>query len=305
MGTPEFALPTLETLAKGAGFSVEAVFTQPDRPKGRGRRLTPPPVKIMAESFKIPLFQPVRASNKDSGAILKEIAPEYLVVVAYGQLLSKEVLEIPSRAPVNLHASLLPRWRGAAPIHRAILAGDKVTGVCSMLMEETLDTGDVLMSTRTDITEEDTFLTLHDRLARIGGAIMEQTLKAYHHLGIEPLQQNEHETTYAPKVAPGDLLINWTLPAKIVSRRIRGMSPFPGAFTLHSGKKIKLLMAKVIEEFTGDPGVILDIGKKGITVSCGDGAVLITELKPPGKGAMSAHAYSLGHQVKPGDRFCE
>ncbi|MBI5816464.1 MAG: methionyl-tRNA formyltransferase [Nitrospinae bacterium] len=305
MGTPDFSVPTLEALIGHPKFRVDAVVTQPDRPKGRGKKLTPSPVKQIAIGHGIPVLQPEKTREPENVARLSEIKPDYIVVVAYGQILPLSILQIPRLLPVNLHASLLPRWRGAAPIHRAFLAGDTVTGVCVMIMAEGLDTGDVLSRRKTEITEEDTAGRLHDRLARTGAVLMAETLVEYAGGGIVPERQDGSLATYAAKLGHADFIIDWTGPAESVSRKIRGLSPFPGAMTSLGGKIIKPLFAKVAarEGTLGEPGAALGVSGDGISVACGAGSVVITELKPEGKPAMAAHAFTLGHKVCVGDKF--
>ncbi len=305
MGTPDFATPTLRALMEHPAFSVEAVVTQPDKPKGRGKKLTSSPVKQVAIKHKIPLLQPIKASEPKNIEALTKIRPDYIVVVAYGQILPQSILEIPQVAPVNLHASLLPRWRGAAPINRAIIAGDDITGVCAMIMEAGLDTGDLLSCTETKITENDTAGSLHDRLAITGANLMPKALVDYANKNVKQRKQDNTKATYAKKLTPNEFLIDWTTSAKEVSCKVRGFSPFPGARALLNGKKITLLFVRQIKDVAkrGEPGEILSITKGGIEVVCGKGSVLITELKPEGKGRMPAHSFTLGTKVSLGDRF--
>jgi len=302
MGTPDFAVPTLRALARDQRFAVTLVVSQPDKPKGRGRKLAPTPVKSTALEHGIPVIQPAKARAPEPVERIAAESPHYIVVVAYGQILPLSILEIPSFLPVNLHASLLPRWRGAAPIHRALLAGDRVTGVCSMLMEEGLDTGDTLMCQSAEITDRDTAGDLHDRLALMGADLMTQTLTDYTDGKILPRKQDSIQATYAPKLAREEFVIDWTASAEEVSRKIRGLAPFPGAVTLHAGVSIKPLFCHLSTTGAGGgAGEILGVSGEGITVACGRGAVVITLLKPEGKGVMAARAYTLGHEVKAGD----
>jgi methionyl-tRNA formyltransferase len=302
MGTPDFAVPTLTALVGHPAFTLVAVVTQPDKPRGRGKKLAPSPVKAAALERNIPVLQPVRAREPETVARLTELAPDYLVVVAYGQILPKEILSIPRLAPVNLHASLLPRWRGAAPIHRAFLAGDAITGACAMVMEEGLDTGPTLLCEQTSITDADTVGALHDRMAVSGGALMVRALLAYRDGAIEPRPQNDADATYAAKLTPADFAVDWAAPAEVVSRTIRGLSPYPAAVTKLGGKTIKPLFARVTDG-AGSPGEVLAVTRDGITVACGSGAVIVTSLKPEGKPIMSAHAFTLGHSLPPDSRF--
>ncbi|MDH5510338.1 MAG: methionyl-tRNA formyltransferase [Nitrospinota bacterium] len=302
MGTPDFALPTLVALAEDQRFAVTLAVSQPDKPKGRGRKLSPTPVKLAAMEHDIPVIQPAKARAPEAVERIAAENPDYIVVVAYGQILPLSILEIPALIPVNLHASLLPRWRGAAPIHRALLAGDQVTGVCSMLMEEGLDTGDILLCQKTEITDMDTTGALHDRLAQTGATLMTRTLAGYAEGKITPRKQDSGQATYAPKLAKEEFVIDWSASAEEVSRKIRGLAPFPGAVTFHGGLSIKPLSCHLSTARAGGrPGEIQGVSGEGITVACGAGAVVITHLKPEGKGAMAAHAYTLGHGIKAGE----
>jgi methionyl-tRNA formyltransferase len=305
MGTPDFAVPTLKSLMGDSSFRVEAVVTQPDKPRGRGKKLSPSPVKAVAVDAGIPVLQPVKARDPENVQRLTDIAPDYIVVVAYGQILPVSILTIPKIAPVNLHASLLPRWRGAAPIHRAILAGDTVTGVCAMLMAEGLDTGDVISREETPISDDDTVGALHDRLATIGAELIARTLLEFRNGGITPQKQDDAMATYARKLTVEEFGVDFHLPANEVSRKIRGLSPYPGAVTHLNGAAVKPLFARVAEKggVLGEPGVVLTLSAEGITVACGEGAVVITQVKPENRSAMTAHAYTLGHRVKKGERF--
>lgn len=305
MGTPDFAVPTLKALIGNPAFRVEAVVTQPDKPRGRGKKLSASPVKEVADAAGIPVLQPIKAREPENVQRLADISPDYIVVVAYGQILPVSILSIPKIAPINLHASLLPRWRGAAPIHRAILEGDTVTGVCAMIMAEGLDTGDVLSRVETPISHDDTVGTLHDRLAEIGAGLIAKTLLDYRNGGITPQKQDDALATYARKLSVEEFGVDFRLPANEVSRKIRGLSPYPGAVTHLNGSAVKPLFARVMETggLLGAPGVVLALSPEGITVACGEGAVVITQVKPENKSAMTAHAYTLGHRVKEGDGF--
>ncbi len=302
MGTPTFAVPTLETLADHPAFDIRAVVTQPDRPKGRGKKLLPSPVKEAALARNIPLLQPEKARAPEAIDAIAAHHPDYLVVVAYGQILPPALLAVPRLLPVNLHGSILPQWRGAAPIHRSFLAGDRETGVCAMVMAEGLDTGDVLQCATTPIGDDDTVGLLHDRLATIGAPLMIEALLAYADGKITPQPQDGAKATYAAKLTGADFVIDWSASATVVSRTVRGLSPYPAAVTTLAGKSIKPLFARRVDG-SGSPGEVVAVTKEGITVACGHGAVLITELKPEGKGAMSAHAFTLGRPLSPGERF--
>jgi len=304
MGTPDFAIPPLRALIDHNRFNLLAVVTQPDRPKGRGKKLAISPVKKLALDNSITVYQPEKVREPETVDAIKSLKPDYLVVVAYGQILPLPILEIPKLAPVNLHASLLPKYRGAAPIHRAILEGETITGVCAMLMEEGLDTGAVLACRKTEIKSDDTVGKVHDRLAAIGAVLMVETLIDFKEGAITPEKQDAARATYAKKLAKSEFKIVWEQTSDEVSRRIRGLSPFPGAATTFKNEIVKPLFAKAISGDSGDaPGVIQSITKKGVTVSCGRGSVLVTEIKPGGKRAMEAHAFTLGRDAQVGDIF--
>ena len=282
MGTPQFAVNPLKALHDDPAFSVELVVTNPDRRKGRGRKFLPTPVKEMSQSLGLPLFQPVKAKDEECVKRLTEIAPDFLVVVAYGQILPLSILNIPKIAPVNLHASLLPRWRGAAPIERAFIEGDKITGVCAMLMEEGLDTGDLLMCEEILIKDNDNGQTLKNRMSDVGSKLLAKALSAHYDGSVAPQKQKDENAIYAAKLTPADFVVDWSLPSTKVSCHIRALSPSPGAVTTLSGAKIKPLSCKVTQG-KGVPAEILSVTKEGITVACKDGAVLVAELKPEGK----------------------
>ncbi|MDH4183766.1 MAG: methionyl-tRNA formyltransferase [Nitrospinota bacterium] len=304
MGTPDFAVPTLRGLIADGRYQVTLVVSQPDKPKGRGQKMIATPVKAAALEHGVPVIQPVKARNPESVAAIAAEKPDFIVVVAYGQILPLSILSIPRLGPVNLHASLLPRWRGAAPIHRAFLAGDTITGACAMIMEEGLDTGPTLACRKTEITDEDTTGRLHDRLALSGAVLMTETLAEFAAGNLTPRPQDSSLATHAAKLTKQDFIIDWTQTAHEVSLKIRGLSPFPGAVTGLHGKSIKPLFCKMAKAgLSSGPGQVVAIGEEGITVACGSGAVTITELKPEGKAAMAAHAFTLGHDIKIGDVF--
>jgi len=302
MGTPDFALPTLRALSDDPGFDVVHVVTQPDKPKGRGRKMGESAVKKFAGERGISASQPRKAGDEDHVAALEILRPDLLVVVAYGQLLPPAILGLPKVAPVNLHASILPRWRGAAPIHRAFLEGDETTGVSAMIMGQGLDTGDVISVSRTRIRNEDTVGILHDRLAVMGAELITATLPDFINGKLKPIRQDHSKATYARKLDKYEFTIDWSMPAVKVDRVIRGLSPFPGAVTSINGDQIKPLFSKVAEGKTGHkPGVVLSVVHEGLEISCGRGSVFITHLKPAGGKAMSAHAFCMGRRVREGN----
>jgi len=298
MGTPEFACDTLQGLID-AGVELVGVFTQPDRPKGRGNKLTPPPVKVLAEQHGIPVFQPQRLRRPEAVEEVRRLRPDLVVVVAYGQILPQEVLEIPPHGCINVHASLLPKYRGAAPINKAILDGERETGITTMLMDVGLDTGDMLVRRSLAIGPDETAGELHDRLARLGRETMEETLRRLCAGELRPEQQDDALTCYAPMLKKEDGQIDWRLPARDVHNRVRGLSPWPGAFTSFAGEVLKLAATRVVDG-KGTPGTVLATGKDGVVVACGEGAVSVGALQLPGKRMLPAGDFLRGTDLAVG-----
>jgi len=296
MGTPDFAVPSLCALA--ARHDIARVYTQPPRRAGRGRAPRPSPVQRAAEELGLSVAVPERLQG-EAVADFAGLDLDAAVVVAYGQILPETALDAPRHGCLNLHASLLPRWRGAAPIQRAIMAGDRETGVCAMQMEAGLDTGPVLACERTAITCEDTAATLHERLAALGAALMLRVLDALAAGQITPVPQPVQGVTYARKIDKAEARVDWTRPAEAVSAQIRGLSPDPGAWCTIGGERIKLLMARV-EPGEGPPGTVLD---DALLVACGTGAVRLTRLQRPGRAAMPAEAFQRGFALAKGTRL--
>lgn len=280
MGTPAFSVRALEALVE-AGHDVVCAYTQPPRPAGRGKRPRPSPVQLRAEGLGIPVRHPVTLKTADVQVEFAALGADIAVVVAYGLILPQAVLDAPARGCVNIHASLLPRWRGAAPIHRAVMAGDAQTGVCIMQMEAGLDTGPVLLRGATPIAADETTGDLHDRLAALGGRLVVDALARLD--GLTPQPQPADGVSYAAKIDKAEARINWTRPAVEVDRLIRGLSPFPGAWCDVSGERVKLLRSSVTEG-SGAPGTHLG----GFEVACGDGAVQIVQAQRSGKRPMAA-----------------
>ncbi len=279
MGTPDFSVPALEAIH--ALHKVVCVYTQPPRPAGRGKKDRPSPVQAKAAALGLPVRHPVSLKTPEAQAEFAALGADVAVVVAYGLILPQAVLDAPAKGCLNIHASLLPRWRGAAPIHRAIMAGDAETGIAIMQMEAGLDTGPVLLAERTPIGVEDTTADLHDRLAAMGGRLI---VEALDRLGtLSPVPQPEDGVTYAAKIDKAEALVDWSRPAEEVDRLIRGLSPFPGAWTEIGGERVKLLRSRRAAG-SGAPGEILG----GFTVACGNGAVEVTEAQREGKKAMAA-----------------
>ncbi|MEM0936502.1 MAG: methionyl-tRNA formyltransferase [Pseudomonadota bacterium] len=279
MGTPAFSVPALEALV-AAGHEVLCVYTQPPRPAGRGRKPRPSPVQSRAEALGLPVRHPSSLRPDAEKAAFAALGAELAVVVAYGLLLPRAVLDAPTHGCLNIHASLLPRWRGAAPIHRAVLAGDAETGVCIMQMEAGLDTGPVLVRRTTPITDEDTTGDLHDRLSALGAEAIVATLADL--VALMPEAQSESGVTYADKVDKAEARIDWTRTSDEIARQIRGLSPFPGAWCLVGEERLKLLRARAVAG-EGAPGAVLH----GFVVACGRGAVEITEGQRAGKRPMA------------------
>ncbi|MBN2645062.1 MAG: methionyl-tRNA formyltransferase [Desulfuromonadaceae bacterium] len=304
MGTPEFALPTLQGLID-AQVRLVGVFTQPDRPKGRGNKLTPPPVKELAAEHGIPVFQPERLRRPEAVEQLKRLSPELIVVVAYGQILPKEVLDIPRYGCINVHASLLPRHRGASPINKAILDGDPTTGVTTMLMDVGLDTGDMLVKKSLPILPNETAGQLHDRLSRLGREAMEETLARLCMGTLSPQKQEDSYSTYAPLLKKEDGLIDWTQPATRLHNQVRGLDPWPGAYSFWDGQLLKIAESRLVTDRSGDPGLVLEASEAGVLVACGEGALCLHQLQLPGKKRLGAGEFLRGCALRAGSRLAE
>ena len=288
MGTPDFSVPALRAIA--AQHEVVAVYTQPPRPAGRGQQPRPSPVQTCAEALGLPVRHPVSLRTPEAQAEFVALGADVAVVVAYGLILPQPVLDAPRMGCLNIHASLLPRWRGAAPIHRAILAGDAETGVCIMQMEAGLDTGPVLLRAATPIGAEETTADLHDRLSAMGAGLILQALDHLPDLTPEP--QPDAGVTYAQKIDKAEARIDWTAPAAEVDRRIRALSPFPGAWCEMGGERVKLLRSRMAPGH-GAPGQVL----QGLTIACGTGAVEITEAQRPGRKPVAGAEFLKGFDL--------
>ncbi|MCH2166393.1 MAG: methionyl-tRNA formyltransferase [Oceanicola sp.] len=286
MGTPDFSVPALDALV-AAGHELCCVYTQPPRPAGRGKKDRPSPVHLRAEALGIPVRHPARLRDPVDQAEFAALQADVAVVVAYGLILPQPVLDAPRLGCLNIHASLLPRWRGAAPIHRAIMAGDTETGVCIMQMEAGLDTGPVLLRLSLPISPQDTTGALHDRLSALGAAGITQALSQLDSLAPDP--QPDVGVTYAEKIDKAEAQVDWTRSAVEIDRQIRGLSPFPGAWTMAGDTRIKLLSSRVVAG-SGAPGAVL----QGLTIACGDGAVEILRAQRPGKKAAEAEIFLNG-----------
>jgi methionyl-tRNA formyltransferase len=298
MGSPAFALPTLEGLIE-AGHHIACVYSQPPRPAGRGKQERATPVHAFAERLGLEVRTPRGLKNAEEQAAFAALNLDIIIVVAYGLILPKPILKAAKHGALNLHASLLPRWRGAAPIQRAIMAGDRVTGVQVMRMEEALDTGPVLASAETPIELEDTAATLHDRLAALGASLMRATLENLERGEVVETPQSAHGVTYAHKIAPTETRIDWTRPAREVDFMIRGLSPAPGAWFEFEGARVKVLHARLAQG-AGSPGQALD---DNLLVACGEGAVRLLAVQREGRGPLAADEFLRGQPVPAGARL--
>ena len=296
LGTPEFSVAALDALVDG-GHEVAAVYTQPPRPAGRGKKDRPSAVQARAEAIGLEVRYPVSLKGSDEQAAFVALDADVAVVVAYGLILPQAILDAPKRGCLNIHASLLPRWRGAAPIHRAIMAGDTETGVCIMQMEAGLDTGPVLLRKSTLIGEEETTGHLHDRLAEIGAEAIVEVLARIDEL--RPEEQDEIGVSYAQKIDKKEARIEWSNPASEIDRQIRGLSPFPGAWIEHEGQRIKLLASRMAQG-CGTAGSVLD---DALTIACGQGAVQVLRLQRAGKGAQDVDEFLRGMPLPSGTRL--
>ena len=296
MGTPEFSVPVLDALV-GGGHDVVCVYCQPPRPAGRGQKERASAVEARARELGLLVRHPTTLRSAEAQGEFADLEADVAVVVAYGLILPQEILDAPSMGCLNIHASLLPRWRGAAPIHRAIMAGDAQTGVCIMQMEAGLDTGPVLMREATDIGALEVTSELHDRLSAMGAALIVRALAALKTL--TPERQPEVGVTYAAKIEKSEAMIDWAQDAQEIDRKIRGLSPFPGAWTMINGQRVKLLASQLCQG-EGAPGEVLD---DAFAVACGGGAVRVLRLQPAGKGAQDVGAYLRGNPLPKGTRL--
>ncbi|MDD4169069.1 MAG: methionyl-tRNA formyltransferase [Desulfotomaculaceae bacterium] len=298
MGTPDFAVPSLKALIESQ-HTVLAVVTQPDRPKGRGKKEAPPPVKEAAQALSLPVIQPLQVKDPDFIRLLRSFLPEVIVVVAYGKILPIDILLLPKYGCVNVHASLLPKYRGAAPIHRAVINGERETGITTMFMDEGLDTGDIILQESTPIFEEDTVGTVHDRLAIAGAQLLCRTLDLIRRGQVPRVPQND-KSSYAPMITGADKLIQWDKHARDIFNHIRGMDPCPGAHTFLGDKMLKIWRTHICEEDCVqehaqlEPGRILETGREGIMVCTGRGMIVIDELQLQGAKRMSAADFLRG-----------
>ena len=298
MGTPDFALQTLQGLID-AGCKLVGVYTQPDRPKGRGKQLAVPPVKELAQKYDIPVYQPLKLRQSEAVAELEALAPDLIVVVAYGQILPKRVLEIPAHGCINVHASLLPKYRGAAPINKAIIDGETETGITTMYMDVGLDTGDMLVKKTLAIGPEETAGELHDRLASLGRETMEETLRRLCAGTLQREVQDDEQSTYASMMKKEDGRIDWNRSAQEIHNHVRGLDPWPGAYTTINGELLKLAETSP-EAAEGLAGTVIAADKNGVCVACGSGSLRIQQLQLAGRKRLAAADFLRGCPLEAG-----
>ncbi|HBV85854.1 methionyl-tRNA formyltransferase [Desulfosporosinus sp.] len=315
MGTPDFAVPTLQALVN-AGQDVVGVFTQPDRPAGRGKNLKPSPVKVVAEELGLPIFQPETIKTAEWIQKLKDLAPESIVVVAYGQILSRDILQLPIKGCINVHASLLPTYRGAAPIHWAIIKGETLTGVTTMLMDEGLDTGDMLLKRELVITNQATTGEIHDQLAVLGADLLIETLQELEMGRLDPIPQRG-ESNYAPLLKREHERLDWSRRASELHNQVRGLNPWPGAYAVFRGENLKIWRSTFLlqsdkatasgmdpsKAMSGQPGEIIQVLEDGLLVQTGEGVLRVLEVQPAGKRAMPARDFFNGRHGQIGEKF--
>jgi len=302
MGTPAFAVPVLKALIRSED-EVVAVVTQPDKPAGRGKRLTPPPVKLLAQRHGLPVLQPEKIREESFLRTLKDLAPDAIVVAAYGKILPKEVLEIPPHGCLNVHASLLPKFRGAAPINWAIISGEKETGVTIMLMDEGMDTGDIILQEAVPIGPEETAGELHDCLAELGARLMVEAIRGLKEGYLSPRKQPEEGVSYAPMLRKEDGWLDFSRPAEELANLIRGLDPWPSAYTRFRGKLLKLFRPEVIPaKVSASPGEIVSL-EDGIVLATGKGLLKVKEVQPEGKKRMSAAEFVRGYRPQTGEKL--
>lgn len=305
MGTPDYAAGALDALVK-AGHEIVLVVTQPDKPKGRSGQFTPPPVKEYALKRNLPIFQPERIKRPEAVGELKRYPAELFVVAAFGQILSQEILDMPKYGCLNIHASLLPKYRGASPIQHVIIDGEEKTGITIMRMDAGIDTGDMLYKKEIPIGDEDTFETLHDRLTALGGEAITEALELLEQGKLTEEPQDDGRSCYAPLITKSMGKLDFTKDAAALDRQIRGMTPWPSAYTFYNGKQLKIWKARPEKrQVSAKPGEIVEVTKDCIRAAAGDGVLCIWELQLEGKKRMSAHDFLLGVKMKAGDLLGE
>lgn len=298
MGTPEFSIPALESLNQ-SGYNISLVITQKDRPRGRGKRMLPTPIKSKALELGLEVYQPDCVNSSDSIDKLKKLSPDCIVVAAYGQILKKEILSLPKYGCINIHASLLPRHRGAAPINWAIIEGDKETGITIMEMDEGLDTGDIISLERIAIEDEDDSQSLHDKLAKLGGRLIVKTLDDMKAGEISKIPQDDSLSTYASMLSKDIGKINWNSSGDNIVNLVRGLKPWPSAYIIYKGLNVKVHKVKKIEKFSKeDNGMVVKVSDEGIYVNCLDSCIVIEELQFPGKKKMQVSEHLRGNKLE-------
>lgn len=300
MGTPDFSVPVLDSLVE-AGHEVVAVITQPDKPKGRGKEMQPTPVKAAAIEYNIPVYQPVKVRDEEFVKVLDGFKADAMVVVAFGQILTKNILDMPKYGCINVHASLLPKYRGAAPMQWSIIDGEKKTGVTIQQMDEGIDTGDILAIEEIELDEKETYGSLHDRLAVMGGPLVIKVLEELENGTVSRVKQNDEESNYVKTIKKSFGKIDFTMDAIKIERLIRGLNPWPSAFTTFNSKTLKIWDADVLDkEFDGECGEIVEVTKNNFTVKTGKGALVVNELQLEGKKRMDTAAFLRGVTVEKG-----
>ena len=304
MGSGSVACPALEQLLAHSAYTVVTVVSQPDKPKGRRRSVAPCPAKAFAEAQGIPVFTPDRIGAPEAIAEVRSLAPDIIVVVAYGQYIKPEILSIPPHGAINIHPSLLPKYRGASPIQWALANGETETGVTILYVSEEMDAGDIILQEAVRIDPEDTALTLTPRLAGLGANLVVRALDAIRDKTVERHAQDESQATTVYKLEKSDGRIDWSLPAETIRNRIRGFTPWPGCFTMARNKLLKITKARVMNESTSaPPGTVVDCASEGPVIATGRGLLVLLEVQPEGRAVMTGSAYLCGHQFSPGERI--
>lgn len=305
MGTPDFAAATLQALIDGPD-EVVAVVTQPDRAKGRGKKVTPPPTKILAEAAAIPVLQPVKIKTEEFRNGLLSYQPDLIVVTAYGRILPASLLELAPMGCINVHGSLLPKYRGAAPVQWTVIQGEKEAGVTIIQMDEGMDTGDMLLTAKIETAAEETAGTLFTKLAALGSETLLQAIRGLKEGTIIPVKQDHSQATTAPMLKKDDGLIDWTRNAEELACLVRGLDPWPSAFCFYNNKRLRLFSPEVVFRDSGAaPGSILHSDRRGLLVACGSNALLLKEIQPEGKKRMATEAFLRGHPFEPGVLLCQ
>lgn len=304
MGTSPFALPSLRALHANADYDILGVVTQPDRPQGRGGKVSMSPVRQLALELALPVYQPEKVRAREFVQLVREMAPDALVVAAFGQIIPQRMLDISPLGNINVHGSLLPRWRGAAPMQYALMAGDAETGVTTMQMASGLDTGDILLQASLPLADDDNLSTLEPKLADLGASLLLDTLVRLAHGDCPRMPQDESLVTLAPSLPAEIGLLDWTRTARDLHNLVRGITPRPGAYTLWQGKRLKIGHVSLIAQSSSvPPGVVESVSAQGIVVGTGEGALLLRDVQPESKGRMEAAAWARGARVAPGAQF--